>query len=53
MKEWTLSGQECPKCKKQTEILIEQSAPEEPIYELGERCKTCKWEILFDGGETK
>lgn len=48
MREWTLSGQDCPKCKKQTELLIEQSTPEEPIYELGERCKTCGWKILFD-----
>lgn len=47
MKEWTLSGQKCTKCEKQTEILIEQPAPDEPILEVAERCKTCGWKIMF------
>ena len=45
---WEDSGQECPRCGKNTEFLVERSR-EGIEYDLAERCLDCEWTIYFGG----
>ena len=39
--------QKCPSCNSFIEFICDDE------YQIGERCSTCKWEMSFEGGETK
>jgi len=41
-KRWVKSGNKCPICKNETELLVDDT------YEYKERCKHCKVTIDFD-----